>query len=531
MGTICVDVLRASARAFRDHEAVWFRGQSLTFGQLLERSFRLANALRSLGLRPQDRVGLLAQNGLYSVEEVTGLAAGGFVRVPLHARNTPHQHRYMLEHVGARALIVAQDLYEPLAPFLPDIAGLEHVIVHGDDGPLRYHDLVDGGSDADPGVALGADDLSHIAFTSGTTGRPKAAVHTHGGLMGVTAQYTLTLPRFDDTDRYLAVAPLSHAASTLQYTAIAAGATTVVEPALKLDSLVSTLSQRPATFTMMVPTMIQSLLEWLDAGNEGLRAGLQPLRALVSTGAPLAPDLAVRVREHLGEVLHNSYGQVEGVPAAMMTPRDFTRAIAEDRQRLQSVGRSGILVRCRIVDDDGRELPPHEHGEIAIDTPGNLARYWDAPEATAAKFDSDGFVLTQDIGYLDDDGYLYVVGRKDDMIISGGFNIWPAEIEEAIAQHPDVVEVVVVGVPHPRWGETPWAAVVVSEGSTLTAEEIVDWCRERIGSMKKPTRVEVRTGLLPRSAVGKIPRRMVRDELLASAPQAERSAASASPTS
>lgn len=515
MGTVCVDVLRASARAFRDHEAVWCRGEALTFGQLQTRSFQLANALRALGLQPQDRVGLLAQNGLYSVEEVTGLAVGGFVRVPLHARNTPYQHRYMLEHVEARALIVAEELYRPLAPHLEDIHGLEHVIVHGSGGPRSYHDLIDAASPEDPGVRVRTEDLSHIAFTSGTTGRPKAAVHTHGGLMGVTTQYTLTLPRFNDTDRYLAVAPLSHAASTLQYTAIAAGATTVVESDFKLDSLTATLSQRPATFTMMVPTMIQSLMEWLDQGTEELRAGLRTLRALVATGAPLAPELAKRVQEQLGEVLFNSYGQVEGVPAAMMTPTDFTRAIRGDGQRLQSVGRSGMLVRCKIVDDDGKELPPGEHGEIAIDTPGNLQRYWNAPEATAQKFTAEGYVLTQDVGYLDEEGYLYVVGRKDDMIISGGFNIWPAEIEEAIAELPDVVEVVAVGVPHHRWGETPWAAVVVKEGSTLTPEDIVEWCRERIGSMKKPTRVDIRTELLPRSAVGKIPRRLVREELLA----------------
>ncbi|GAA4431088.1 class I adenylate-forming enzyme family protein [Georgenia halophila] len=515
MSAVCVDLLRRSARTFADREAVWCRGESLTFRELFDRSCRLANGLLDLGLAPQDRVALLGGNSLRSVEELTGLSMGNFVRVPLHARNTAHQHRYMLEHVRARALIVSEELYEPLAPHLEDLEALEHVIVHGRGGTVSYSELLGRADDADPAVPVAPDDISHVAFTSGTTGRPKAAVHTHGGQMGVTAQYTLALPRFDEHDRFLAVAPLSHAASTLFFTAVAAGATTVVEPKFDPDALAATLAERPVTFTLMVPTMIQALLDVVEL--DPARLNLGSVRALVSTGAQLHEATARRASEELGPILYNSYGQVEGVPAAMMTPSDFARAAERDGRKFRSVGRPGMLVRVRIVDDAGRDLPPYEHGEIAIDTPGNMRGYWEAPEASASRF-LDGFVLTHDIGYLDDDGYLYVVDRKDDMIISGGFNIWPAEIEQAIAAHPDVVEVVVVGVPHPKWGQTPWAAVVVRQGATVSEAEIVDWCRERVGSMKKPTYVDLRLEPLPRSAVGKIPRRVVREELLARAP-------------
>ncbi|MGO2110571.1 MAG: class I adenylate-forming enzyme family protein [Pseudoclavibacter sp.] len=508
-------MLRSSARAFRDREAVWCDGESVTFGELLDRSFRLANGLAALGLEPGDRVGLLAKNGLHSVEEVTGIGCGGYVRVPLHARNSVHQHRYMLEHIDARAIIVAEDLYEPLAQELEAIPGLQHIIVHGRGGTISYVDLLSGADAGDPHVSIRPTDPSHIAFTSGTTGLPKAAVHSHAGLMGVSAQYTLTLPRFEATDRYLAVAPLSHAASCLQYTAIAAGATTLVQSAFDPASLARTLAARPATFTLMVPTMIQLLLDWVEDDETDIRVGLHDLRALVATGALLLPEVAKRALDLLGPVLFNSYGQVEGVPAAMMTPEDFASAREGDAKRLQSVGRAGMLVRTRILNDDGNEVPPNEPGEIAIDTPGNMTGYWNAPEASAARFTDDGFVLTQDIGYVDDAGYLFVVDRKDDKIISGGFNIWPAELEQAIAEHPDVVEVVVVGVPHEKWGETPWAAVVIREGAELSESDVVEWCRERVGSMKKPSLVDIRTTPLTRSAVGKIPRRIVRDELLA----------------
>jgi acyl-CoA synthetase (AMP-forming)/AMP-acid ligase II len=260
------------------------------------------------------------------------------------------------------------------------------------------------------------------------------------------------------------------------------------------------------SLTVMVPTMLQLLVAHPDVRTRDLSS----LRALVYAGAPISVATARAAHAALGDVLFQSYGQSECLPATVLTPEDHAVGVRENAALLRSAGRPCLNSVVRILDADGRDAGVGEVGEIVIHTQGRMTGIFNDPELTAARLTPDGFVRTKDNGYLDARGYLFVVDRIDDMIISGGFNIWPAEIENVLAEHPAVEEALVMGVAHPKWGETPHAVVTLRSGATATEQELIDFCGNRLGSMKKPTAVMLRSEPLPRSAVGKISRREIR---------------------
>jgi acyl-CoA synthetase (AMP-forming)/AMP-acid ligase II len=505
---IIADLIRRSCAQHATGVAVQHGDETQTYAQLLERSLRLVSALRALGLRPGDRVGTLAPNSLTTLEAMTGLALGGYVRTALHAMNAADAHAYMLHNAGARALITTADLYEQFAATFAGVDGLEHVIVRdAPAGALDYETLLAAAGSDDAAVPVTGESLLHLAYSSGSSGRPKASMHSHASWMNVTNDHALMLPRLTAQDTYLAAAPLTHAASTLIYALIARGARVLVmdhfDPRLALELI----ERERCTVTVMVPTMLQMIVSHEDAGCFDLGS----LRAVLYAGAPISPATARRARELFGDVLFQTYGQSECLPATCLTPEDHAEGASTNAALLRSAGRPCLNSSVRILDDDGFDVPGSEIGEIAVHTHGRMLGIYGDPEATAARITPDGFVRTRDSGYLDERGFLYVVDRKDDMIISGGFNIWPAEIENALAQHAAVEEAVVVAVAHPKWGETPHAVVRLREGSVATEHELIGFCRERLGSMKKPTAVAFTVQPFPRSALGKLQRREIRD--------------------
>lgn len=508
----CGHMLRKAGRFHADDLAVWMDGAELSYGEVYRRSCRLVNALHDLGLEIGDRVATLGPNTLWSLEEIAGLALGGCCRVPLHYRNTLELHRYMLELTGARVLVTDPIRYAEIKPHLDGLPDLEHVIVHesdGADGVLDYEELLRAASDEDRNANVTPDDLLHMAFTSGTTGRPKATVQTHGRWLRVTAENLVMIPKIDSTDKYLAAGPLSHAASTFIFAVIAAGAGVVVMPQYDAARAAELIEQHRITLTAIVPTMVQFLTQEPSARTRDLSS----LRVIFASGSPITERTLRDAREVLGDVLYLGFGQSEGIPATCLTPAEIARGLdGEDPTMLKTAGRPVPSAMVKILDDNGVELPAGEIGEIAMDTPGNMKEFWRQPEETAKRFTPDGFILTRDIGYMDERGYLFLADRKEDMIISGGFNIWPAELENAIALHPAVKEVSVIGIAHERWGESPRAVVVLHSGQDATEEEIITWCRDRVGSMKKPTSVVFHEGPLPKSPTGKVLRRVLREE-------------------
>ncbi|MEV6794103.1 AMP-binding protein [Streptomyces sp. NPDC051320] len=513
---IIAELIQRSCRTHAEATAIRLGDASLTYAQLWDRSARLANGLRALGLEPGDRVATLGPNTLTSLEEMTGLAVGGYARTALHPMNAGDGHAYMLANAGARALITHADLYEKFAADFASVPGLDHVIVHGG-GPHDYERLLADASPDAPAVRVDGDDILHLAYSSGASGRPKASVHSHRSWMHVTTDNVAMLPRITGQDVYLAAAPLSHAASTVLYALLARGASTVAMPSFEPGEALRLIERHRCSITVMVPTMLQMLIDHPDASTRDLSS----LRALLYAGSPISATTARAAQLELGNVLFQSYGQSECLPATSLTPEDHARAVAGEEPLLRSAGRACLNSSVRIVDSEDQELGPGGTGEILIRTEGRMRGIFGDPEATAERITPDGFVRTGDVGHLDERGYLFVTDRKDDMIISGGFNIWPAEIEKALTAHPAVADAVVVGVPHPKWGQTPHAVVMLRDGGKATVEELIEHCRASIGSMKKPASVVFRDSPLPRTALGKLQRRVLRDEYWPSGTSAE----------
>ena len=497
-------IIRDRARKHPDRPAVRCGEQTQTYGQLHERSCHLANALRRLGVEPGEQVATLGDNSLQSIEQMSGLALGGYVRSSLYTHNAAESNLYLLNLVEASALIVQRKHYAALAPHLDEIGSLRHVLIfdgEAPDGTIDYESALAHAPIDDPQVALGPDDPHIIRFSAGTTGKPKGILHTVSGWTSVGEEMMLAMPPQDASDCYLAAGPLAHAAVLPVWATLGAGGSIVVMSAFDPEQFVTLVEQERCTTTLLVPTMIQMIVNYPAAGD----ADLSSLRAVIYGAAPISERALGDARALWGDVLYQMYGQSEAVPLTVLPPEDH---VADGR--LRSAGRPTQHCVIRILDPDGNDLSIGQVGEIAAKSPAAMAAIWRDPQATAERILADGSVLTRDMGYLDEDGYLFLADRKEDMIISGGFNIWPAELENALASHPAVADVAVVGVAHDKWGETPKAVVVLRDGYDAGEQELIDWTREKVGAVKRVTSVEF-VDELPKSPLGKVLRRAVRD--------------------
>jgi acyl-CoA synthetase (AMP-forming)/AMP-acid ligase II len=506
---IIADLIRRSFSQYGAQVAVKHGERTQTYAQLCDRSVRLVNGLRALRVQPGDRVATLGPNSLTTLEVMTGLALGGYVRAALHGMNAADAHAYMLGNAGAKALITTVEMYRQFSATFADVPGLEHVIVQdAPDGVLDYESLLAGADSDDARVPVTGDSLLHLAYSSGSSGRPKASMHSHQSWMNVTTDHALMLPRLTSEDTYLAAAPLTHAASTIIYALLARGSRVLVMDHFDAALALELIERERCTVTVMVPTMLQLMVNDDAAG----RRDLSSLRAVLYAGAPISPATARRSRDLLGDVLFQTYGQSECLPATCLTPEDHAEGASTNATLLRSAGRPCLNASVRILDDDGNDVSGSEIGEIAVRSHGRMLGIYGDAAATSARLTSDGYVRTRDSGYLDEHGYVYVVDRKDDMIISGGFNIWPAEIENALGQHAAVEDVVVVAVPHAKWGETPHAVVRLRPHTAASEQELIEFCRDRLGSMKKPTAIAFTLDPFPRSDLGKLQRREIRDQ-------------------
>jgi acyl-CoA synthetase (AMP-forming)/AMP-acid ligase II len=309
-------------------------------------------------------------------------------------------------------------------------------------------------------------------------------------------------------DPCLHVGPISHGSGYLYTPTWLSGGVNVLLEGFDPETTLDVMEHEQVAYMFLVPAMLNLLARHPSAKGRDW----SHLKVIQVGGAPVADDTALVARDVFGMVLYQGYGQTEALPVSMMGPHEWFSTVTGSSP-LRSAGRPLPFAQLQIRDpsEPEREVPIGEEGEIAIKCDGQMMGFWDAPEITARRLTADGFVLTGDIGRIDENAYLYVLDRKDDMIISGGYNIWPAELENVILDHPAVVEVAVFAIPDDRWGESP-AAVCVIDGLTPVAEsEIVELCRTRLGSYKKPSRVVLQSEPLPKSAVGKVQRRVLRE--------------------
>lgn len=496
-------LMRQSALHNARRTAVVHRDRRLSFEEAWDRACRLANGLLELGMQPGDRVGVLEDNSIEAQDIFAGAAIAGLVRVPLYARNAPESHHHMLSHTGCRLLVVSDNHAGEVEGISDSIDDLR-LFVRDD----SYEDWLADQSADEPEATAGPDDWYIIRHTGGTSGKAKGVAYTHRSWLAAGRDWFYNFPPMQAGDRCLHVGPISHGSGYLYTPTWLSGGTNVLldrfDPAETLDVM----EHEGIAYMFAVPAMLNSLARHPSAAGRDW----SKLKVIQVGGAPIADDTALLARKVFGPVLYQGYGQTEAVPVSMMGPDEWFSTV-EGSNPLRSAGRAlpFAYLEIRDTEDPMRPLAIGEEGEIAIHCDGQMTGFWDDPDTSAERMTADGFVLTGDIGRIDVNGYLYVLDRKDDMIISGGFNIYPAELENVILDHPAVVEAAVVAAPDERWGETPVALCVVDDPASVDAEEIIDLCRTRLGSYKKPSRVELRTEPLPKSPVGKLQRKALRE--------------------
>lgn len=494
--------MRNAARYNAAREAVVAGERRLTFAQAWERGVRLATGLLELGLVPQDRVGVLEDNTLESSDFFLGAAIANLVRVPLYPRNAPESHLHMLRHTGCRAVVVSEKYAAEIQALRADLPDLEHVLVR-DSG---YEAWLARQSDVDPDPVIDPQDYFIIRHTGGTTGKSKGVAYTHHAWLAAGRDWFYLYPPVEPGDSCLHLAPISHGSGYLFTPIWLGGGRNIMAEKFDPASLLDLMQRERTGYMFMVPTILNAINR-----IPGIETRKFPhLKCMLVSAAPISDETALKAYEIFGDAMYQGYGQTEVLPVAMMGPRQWFAKDVPGSQPLRACGMPLPFAQIEIWDEDNKPVPPGEVGEIVAKAEGQMKGFWNNPEATAERI-VDGWVKTGDIGRLDANGYLYMLDRADDMVISGGYNIYPAELENVIAAHPAVLEVAVFGIPDPRWGETPCAVVCVKPEHAVTEKELIDLCSVHLGNYKRPGKVMIRQEPLPKTPVGKIRRKELRE--------------------
>jgi acyl-CoA synthetase (AMP-forming)/AMP-acid ligase II len=505
------EIIERNARCFPRREALVCGPRRLTHGALAERVRRLAAAWHAQGLRRGHRVAILAMNCIEYLEAYGAAEWAGFVLCTINWRLAPAEQAWILDDLRPQVLVFEAQYAErvdALRAGLPDAVACVCIGEPGQCPPWArgYESLVDAGDPAGPPERARADDPLCIIYTSGTTGRPKGVVQSHGA-QAALAEILSSELRLGADDRMLAIAPLFHiGARSLAAGAHWRGGTVVLARRFDAEEVIRLIERERVTAVHLVPTMVAALLDAPNFGDHDLGS----LRMLMYAAAPMPLPLLRRALAAFGPILVNGYGQTEiNLPTLLHPWQHRPDGTPAEAARLASVGQPHPRSAVRIVGDDGVDCPAGVPGEVWAKSETAMTGYWNDPEASAAAL-QDGWVRTGDVGYLDDEHYLFLVDRKKDMIVSGGENVYSREVEQALLEHPAVADAAVVGVPDAHWGEAVKAIVVRRAGAALDAAALVAHARGLIASYKCPKSVEF-VDDLPRLGSGKVDKRALRE--------------------
>ena len=478
--------------------------RSHSFNEVGELSCRIAHALLASGFSREANGAIWALNDVTAWACTLGLWRAGMCWIPVGARNSAEENRYVLDAFDCEVLFF-QKTFAPLIDQLrPTLSRIKLWICIDDDLPdaPALATWIANQPASKPAVAYDMDDVVMLSSTGGTTGMPKGVMNTHRSIQTFCAHFLIGCPYAAATPPVnLAAAPMTHTAGLLSLPCTARGGTVVIvtkpDPALMLAAI----PKYKVTEFFLPPTVIYRLLDIPDLNS---KVDFSSLKYFMYGAAPMSVDKLKRAIDAFGPVMMGGYGQTEAPAAIAYLPPDehlYKGSVASD-ERLSSVGRPNPLVSVEIMNDAGEILAQGETGEICVRGDLVMKGYYKAPDKTAETI-VDGWLHTGDIGHIDSEGYLHITDRKKDMIISGGFNVYPSEVEQVIWGHPAVQDCAVIGVPDEKWGEAVKAVVELNAGQNATADELIALCKEKLGSVKAPKSIDF-VAALPRSPVGKV---------------------------
>ena len=480
-------LIRRAALYYGDTICLTEEGRDVSFREFDRLTDVLGNALLASGLEPGERVGVLLPNSIECLIAYYALAKAGLVRVGMNTRETLENHQYKLEDSGSRAVIH------------DDIEGIQIGISIGRD---EFADMLQYADETPCAIDREMDQPLRLGFTGGTTGKAKAVTLTTRGELAELSGFLIDLvPDLAQGDTFLHAAPIAHASGAFFLPALSRGVRSLVMKKFDAAAFIELASQERASHTFLVPTMLAMILE-----QPSLDDAEFALRKIAYGASPIAPSLLQRAERRFGRIFAQCYGQAE-------SPMLITCLSPEDHDREGSCGRPFTFVECAVFDDDDQPLAAGQVGEIVCRGPQTMAYYWNRPEQTEKVF-RNGWLHTGDVGYRDDDGFYFLVDRKNDMLISGGYNVYPREVEDVLMGFDGVVEAAVVGLPDEKWGDRIHAVIAGRAG--LDTDALMQHVRDHLANYKRPKDI-TQWPELPKSAANKILRREVRDRLISEA--------------
>ena len=504
----CGDLIKRGRTLYGPQTALIYEDKRFSFSEQAERMFRLANALLDKGITKQQRVAVLARNCSEYVEIFGACEVAGFVAINLNSRLSEAELGAICQDCRPNVLIHAKEFAAQARALATQVSSIcLRIGIDSQNGEvLSYEDVIGHASGDEPATRPSADDIAYVMYTSGTTGGAKGVMISHGAMAEATRMLSHE-GGLASIDKALVVMPLFHLGGKIEQMAFnLMGASVVLKAAFDPQDILQTLEKEKVAAAHFAPLMIQRMLDVLDTKSYDLSA----LRCVHYASAPMPLPLLRRALTRMGPIFAQVYGMTECLVGTILKPHHhFADGLEEERQCLKSAGQPFLGNEVKIIRDDGTACVIGEIGEILFRSPTTMSGYWNKNVLTSETI-HDGWLRTQDLGFVDAGNFVYVVDRKKDMIISGGENIYSWEVEEALRGHPDVADVAVIAVPDETWGESVKACVQMRPGYTATEFEMINYARSKIASYKKPRSVDF-VEHLPRLFNGKIDKKALRE--------------------
>ena len=493
-----------------------FDGKRLTYAKTNERVNRLTNGLAKLGIERGDRIGILQVNCPQYIETYFATAKIGGIFIPLNFRAKADELAYMISNAEAKVLFVGGRYLELINALIPQLSTVKKCIPIGEGAATdEFEEFIRSSPDEEFFCEIGDEDITILMYTAGTTGRPKGVPLRHNAFVSyVLENVEPASPEIEEKN--LLTVPLYHVAGfQAMLAAVYGGRTLVMMRQFDVKEWLEAVQQEKATRAMLVPTMLKRVIDAPEFASYDLTS----IKIITYGAAPMPFEVIKKAIQVMPWVRFiNAFGQTETASTiTTLGPEDHMISGSEEEQQKKlkrlasSIGRPLPDVEVKIVDEEGKALPPLEVGEILAKGPRIMTGYWRDEQKTSQVITANGWLRTGDMGWMDEEGYIYLAGRGDDMIIRGGENISPEEVENVLYSHPKIEEAAVIGVPDPEWGQQPGAVVVLKKGESATAEEIMEYCRARLAGFKRPRSV-IFVESLPRSPLGKVLKRKLREE-------------------